>query len=168
MSIGFFCADADCMADAGDRLPLETGGRGEQCPGGSKEDLLPFSGLQTRQQPGVQNGSRAATSGSAAMHVLALQIIDEHPTVPVDVFHVNAVLGEQIQYNGVSQFSQISRKDKIVILWPGARVPEESGKRVVSGRGHSVFRPIIQISWPSGCFHVPRSSRGDAGIRLGT
>ena len=43
------------MADAGDRLPLEAGGGGQQGPGGREQNALPSAPVHLRQQVAVEH-----------------------------------------------------------------------------------------------------------------
>ena len=51
----FLCGDTDHMADAGDRLPLEAGGGGQQGPGGREQNALPSAPVHLRQQVAVEH-----------------------------------------------------------------------------------------------------------------
>ena len=129
--------ETDGVADAGNGLPLEGGGGGEQGPRGREEHPPPFPRPQARQHIPVQHSGGAAAAGGAGVHVLGLPVIQQQSAVLVTVTQVDAVPLEKVPYDVVAQLSQVTGEDEVVILRPGLRIPEKGGQGVVGGGGRS-------------------------------
>ena len=125
------------MADAGDGLPLKAGGGRQQRPGGGEDDALPPPGPQAGEQVAVEHRGGAAAAGGACVHVLPLPVVQQQSAVLEVLPHIDAVPGEEVPDDGMAQLPQVSGDDQIVVLGPGAGVPEEGGQSVVSCRGRS-------------------------------
>ena len=125
------------MTDAGDGFPLEAGGRGQQGTGGSEENAVPAAPAHLRQQVSAQHGGGPAAAGGACVHVLPLPVVQQQSAVLEVLPHIDAVPGEEVPDDGMAQLPQVSGDDQIVVLGPGAGVPEEGGQSVVSCRGRS-------------------------------
>ena len=140
------------MADAGNGFSLKTGDGREQCSGRCKENPIPRFLSKLREKISVENGGAAAAAGSAGMHILLLQIIEEQTAVLIGVTQVDSVPREQLFRNGVSQFSEISGEDQIIVPGRGPGVLEIGGDGFISGRGTSQgctikkFQAVIMAS----------------------
>ena len=134
------------MADAGNGFSLKTGDGREQCSGRCKENPIPRFLSKLREKISVENGGAAAAAGSAGMHILLLQIIEEQTAVLIGVTQVDSVPREQLFRNGVSQFSEISGEDQIIVPGRGPGVLEIGGDGFISGRGACQGCTIKKIS----------------------
>ena len=132
-----FGGDTDCVADAGDRLPLKAGGGGQQRPGGGEDDALPPPGPQAGEEVAVEHRGGAAAAGGSGVHVLGLAVVEQQAAVLKVFTQIDAVPGEEVPYDGVAQLSQITGDDQVVVLGLGLRVPEKGGEGIVSGGGRS-------------------------------
>ena len=125
------------MADAGDGLPLKAGGGRQQRPGGGEDDALPPPGPQAGEQVAVEHRGGAAAAGGPSVHILGLAVVEQQTAVLKVFAQVDAVPGEKVPDDGVTQLPQVAGDDQIVVLGLGPRVPEEGSQTIISCRGRS-------------------------------
>ena len=88
----------------------------------------------------AQDRCRAAASAGPGVHVLALDIVEEHSAVLVILAHVDAIVFKKFGNNLVPKYPQIPGQHKVVILRFGSGSLEVGGEGVIGGGGRGPGR----------------------------
>ena len=151
------------MADAGDALLLQRGGGREQRAGGSEEHAVPPALLQHGNDVAAEHGGAAAGAGTAAVHILALQIVEQQAAVAVAAGEVQPLPPGQLQQDPAAELSQVAGDDAVEI---GGRIGgvAEEGAQGVQRRGRHGGAHVVGVG--DALVHdAPPGDMGDAGPR---
>ena len=130
------CFYGQRVTDAGDALPLERGRRRQQCSGGGEQNFFQPLFRHLPQHESAQHRRRAAAATGPGVHILFLNIIEQHAAVLIIFAHIHAVLLKKLRHNLVAQNAQVAGEDQVVVCRPGAGSLEMGGESVVGRGGH--------------------------------
>lgn len=125
------------MANAGNGLPLEAGGGGEQGPGRGEDNAFEAALPETGEKVAVEDACRAAAAAAACVHVLLFPVIEQKTAVLEILSRPKAALFQQVPEDGVAQGAQVPGEHQVVVGGGGLGVLKEGGEGVKGGGGRS-------------------------------
>src|SRR5699024_9307116 len=102
-----------------------------------KKHPFPVPGRHLRQNMGGKDRGGTSASASSGMGILSFIVIDQKAAVLMDGSGVKAFAGKEVQKDFLSDFTQISGDDKVIVRNRTAKIPEIPADRIAGRRSHT-------------------------------